>query len=190
MAEKEKGLVRRAKSGDPSALTAIVKAEGPRVARLLGRILGPREDLEDLVQTVFLEMCRALPGFREKSKLSTFIGGITVRVARRAMRPTAYDRTKTPIDGELLAPGASPDDQAVVREQMRRLHLSLERLTAKKRIALTLYAFEGMSIDEIAETMGATVYATRARIYHAKKELKARAEKEPYLRELLEGGTP
>jgi RNA polymerase sigma-70 factor (ECF subfamily) len=144
--------------------------------------------MDDLVQNVFLEMCRALPRFKGDSNLSTFIGGITVRIARRAMRPTAYDRTKTVLIGEPPSNAKSLDDQAELRERMRRLHRSLERLSDKKRIAIILYAFEGMSVEEIAETMGATVFATRARIQYAKKELKKRAEREPYLRDLLEGG--
>jgi RNA polymerase sigma-70 factor (ECF subfamily) len=184
----KRDLVARAQAGDPAALSEIVRVEGPRVARLLGRILGPRQDMDDLVQNVFLEMCRALPRFKGKSKFSTFIGGITVRIARRALRPTAYDRTKTVLEEEPLSPAMSLDDQALLRERMRSLHRSLERLSDKKRIAIVLYAFEGMSVEEIAETMGATVFATRARIQYAKKELKKRAEREPYLRDLLEGG--
>lgn len=184
----KRDLVARAQEGDPAALSEIVRAEGPRVARLLTRILGPRQDLEDLVQNVFLEMCRALPRFKGNSQFSTFVGGITVRVARRAMRPTAYDRTKTVLEEEPASAGKSLDEQALLREQMRRLHRSLERLSEKKRIAIVLYAFEGMSVEEIAQTMGATVFATRARIQYAKKELKKRAEREPYLRDLLEGG--
>lgn len=184
----KRDLVARAQEGDPAALSEIVRAEAPRVARLLGRILGPRQDLEDLVQNVFLETCRALPRFKGNSQLSTFIGGITVRVARRALRPTAYDRSKTVLLEEPAATSMSLDEQAALRERMRRLYRSLERLSEKKRIAIILYAFEGMSVEEIAETMGATVFATRARIQYAKKELKKRAEREPYLRELLEGG--
>jgi DNA-directed RNA polymerase specialized sigma24 family protein len=53
LSSSDSDLVSRAKSGDPQALTAIAERELPRVERLLGRILGPRQDLEDLVQSVF-----------------------------------------------------------------------------------------------------------------------------------------
>src|SRR6185436_12549426 len=70
-------LVMRARAGDASALESVVRQQLPRVERLLRRLLGHRADMDDLVQTVFLEMCRALPGFRGDSSFSTFVGGIT-----------------------------------------------------------------------------------------------------------------
>ena len=63
-------------------LDALLRAELPRVERLLVRILGPRQDLDDLVQTVFFEVLRAWPKFRGDSSASTFVGGIAVRVGR------------------------------------------------------------------------------------------------------------
>src|SRR4029079_15951095 len=51
----------RARAGDPRELEAIARRELPRVERLLRRLLGHRADMEDLVQNVFVEMCRALP---------------------------------------------------------------------------------------------------------------------------------
>jgi RNA polymerase sigma-70 factor, ECF subfamily len=180
-------LVLRAKSGDTRALDAIVRAEAPRVAGLLVRLLGPRQDLEDLIQTVFLEMCRALPRFRGESKLSTFIGGITVRVARRAMQPTPWWSRRAPMPAEPVADRPSPEQESFDREQLRRARAALDRLAPKKKIAFMLFEFEGMEVEEIAETVGASVDATRARIYHARKELRARAGKDPYLKELLQG---
>ena len=55
-------------------------------------MFGPRQDLEDLVQTTFLETLRALPGFRRESSLSTFISGIAARVVMRARRPSKVVR--------------------------------------------------------------------------------------------------
>ncbi len=180
-------LVERAKAGDPDALRTIVKAEAPRISGLLIRILGPRSDLEDLVQNVFLEMCRALPKFRGESSLSTFVGGITVRIARRAMRPAPWWTRRGPMPEDPVAHDPSPEQGSIDRERMRRLHAALERLSAKKRIAFLLSELEGMSMEEIAATMNASVHATRARVRHAKKELRARAGRDPYLKELLEG---
>ncbi len=154
--------------------------------RLLYRLLGRRGDMEDLVQTVFLEMCRALPGFRGDSALSTFIGGITVRVARRAMRPTAWERFRAPEPDDPPAGHDRPDQNAIAQEQLRRVRAALENISPNKRIAFSLWAFDGQEVAAIAAQMGASVPATRSRIYYAQKELKAFAVEDPYLRELLE----
>ena len=180
-------LVSRAKRGDARALDLIARHELPKVERLLLRILGPRSDLEDLVQTVFMEMCRALPGFRGESAFSTFVGGITVRVARRAMRPSAWWKRRAVLEGEVASPAAGPERDHMANEQLRRVRVALEHLSDKKRVAFLLWALEGLSFEEIANTMGASVSATRSRIFYAQKELKARAERDPYLNELLGG---
>ncbi len=178
--------IEAAKAGDPTALEAIARSELPRVTRLLRRLLGPREDLEDLVQTVFLELCRALPRFRGDSALSTFVGGITVQVARRAMRPTAWVRFRSEADTEPTS-RERPDHGATRAEQVRRIRAVLEDIAPKKRIAFSLWAFEGMDVRAIAKMTGASVSATRSRIFYAQKALKAEAAADPYLRELLEG---
>jgi RNA polymerase sigma-70 factor (ECF subfamily) len=142
--------------------------------------------MDDLVQNVFLEVCRALPGFRGDSAVSTFIGGITVRVARRAMRPTAYARLRGPMPAEPAARAQPPEARAAAVEQLRRLHEALAQLTPEKRIAFVLWAIEGNEVADIAEVMGASISATRSRIFYAQKELKALAAADPYLSELLE----
>lgn len=177
----------RARAGDPRELERLARSELPKVERLLRRLLGHRADMEDLVQNVFLEMCRALPNFRGDSAISTFVGGITVRIARRAMRPTAWVRFRGPMPEEAPAGPDRPDDNAVAGEQLRRLELALQALAPDKRIAFVLWAVEGKDVETIAATVGASVSATRSRIHYAQKELKEFARKDPYLAALLEG---
>src|SRR5688500_13983773 len=90
--------VARAREGDARALDWLVRSQWDRVERLLRRILGPRQDLEDLVQNTFLETLRALPSYRGESALSTFVAGIAVRVARRAMRPSLVVQKSVPLE--------------------------------------------------------------------------------------------
>jgi RNA polymerase sigma-70 factor, ECF subfamily len=179
-------LVAQARAGDPAALESLARQQLPRVERLLRRLLGRRNDLDDLVQTVFLEMCRALPGFRGESSISTFIGGITVRVARRAMRPSAWWRLRGAMPADVATAAPTPDHNVTAGEQLRRVHRALERISPEKRVAFLLWALEGMDVQTIAETTGASISATRSRIFYAQKELKAQAAHDPYLRELVE----
>ncbi len=166
-------------------LEALAREQLPRVERLLLRILGPRRDMEDLVQNVFLELCRSLPRHRGDGALSTFVGGITVNVARRAMRPRAWWRRRGPMPDQPSAPGGDPERQAAAREHVRRVRRALEGIAPKKRIAFSLWAFDQMDVEEIAQLMGATVSATRSRIWYAQKELRAKATRDPALREAL-----
>ena len=181
----ESELVRRAQEGDGRALETIARREAPRVRRLLLRLLGSRHDLDDLVQTVFLEVCRSLPRYRRESSLSTWVGGITVRVARRALRPSAWTRRRAFEEHESTAKTAGPDAELEASEQLQRLHRALAKIKVRKREAFLLWALEGLAIEEIAELTDASVSAVRSRIYHAQKELRQLAVKDPVLAELV-----
>ena len=155
--------------------------------RLLRRLLGHRADMEDLVQNVFVEMCRALPAFRGDSTISTFVGGITVQIARRAMRPTAWVRFRAPMPEEQPAGPDRTDDNAIAVEQLRRVDLALAKISPDKRIAFVLWAIDGKDVETVAKMVGASVAATRSRIHYAQRELKALAASDPYLSELVGG---
>jgi len=169
-------LVTRAQRGDADALEALARQELPRVERLLGRILGPRADFEDLVQTVFLEMVRSLPRYRGDSRFSTWVGGICVRVAKRAVRPSAYERRRGEMPAALEAEGRDPEGRARGERALAHLHAALDAIAPKKRVAFTLWALAEMTPAEIAEVTEAKPNTVRARIFHARKELKALAE--------------
>lgn len=180
-------LVARAQAGDAAALEELAREELPKVERLLLRLLGPRKDLEDLVQVVFLELMRSLTRFRGDSQFSTFVGGITVQVARRAMRRSAWDRRKMPMpDVEPPALDASVEVVVHQRAQLAALRRALEALSEDHRVALLLWALEGLEPKAIAELMGASVSATRSRIWWAQKYLKQQAASDPLLAELVE----
>lgn len=182
LGEDASGLVGASAAHD---LERLVERELPRVERLLVRMLGPRSDLEDLVQTVFLEVCRALPRYRGDSTLSTFVGGITVHVAQRAMRPLAFFRFRAPLAEDFASPGPSPEHDTRRARTMKHMRRALERIAPKKRIAFCLWALEGMEPAQIAELTGASLSATRSRIFYAQKELRRLAERDPVLCEAL-----
>lgn len=186
-AEGEVDWIRRAQAGDPEAVEHIVRTQWERVQRLMMRLFGPRQDLEDLVQTAFLETLRALPSFRHESSLSTFVAGVAIRVGRRARRPTKVQRGARALEdvGELVSKTPGPDEGADRAEALRRVRAILEQVSEPKRVAFLLWAVHGMRVEEIAQSMEASVPATRSRIFYAQKELKAGAAKDPYLQEWL-----
>lgn len=191
-AADETGFLGRILAGDASAMAAFVREQAPRVQRLLVRLLGPRQDLEDLVQTTFLETLKALPGFERRSTLSTFVLGISVQVARRSMRPRRVDRASIALDDapEPWAPLPLGEDHASRVEALRRVRRLLDDVAEPKRIAFMLWAFDAMDMGQIAELTGASVSATRSRVFYAQKELLSRAERDPYLREWLAERSP
>jgi RNA polymerase sigma-70 factor (ECF subfamily) len=189
--DQQVAWITRAQAGDPLAVEWLVRAHRERVERLLVRVFGARQDLEDLVQSTFLETLRALPNFRRESSLATFILGIAVRVGRRAGRPSKVARGSQGLDqvSELRSLAPSAETRLEHKQALLRLQLSLERLSEPKRVAFLLWAVQGLSVEDVAEAMQASLSATRSRLYYAQKELKAAAARDPYLKEWLAGDT-
>jgi len=184
--------VLRAQRGDPEALGWLVRTHGPRLQRMFLRVFGARDDLEDLVQNTFLELLKALPGFRQESTFSTFLTGIGVRVGRRARRPGRVIQRSVDLERAAHLPHAvsGPDERARASELLRRVHALLEDVAEPKRVAFLLWAVEGLSPAEVAAAMQASLSATRSRIFYAQKELMSAAQRDPYLREWLEEQRP
>lgn len=181
------GWVRAAAAGDTAGQARLVREQWPLAERMLLRILGPRQDLEDLLQVVFLETLRALPRFEGRSRLSTFVGGVTVRVAMRAMRQSARAPHLVPVDEATAPAGTDLERQLRARQHLRLVRGWLRELSEVKRVAFLLWAVDGMAVGDIAEMMDASLPATRSRIFYAQKALKAHATGHPELATLIGG---
>jgi RNA polymerase sigma-70 factor (ECF subfamily) len=162
------------KRGDPRAIDELFRAHAPTVERTLARLVGPVADLEDLVQTVFLEAISAMARFRGEASFKTWLTSIAVHVGQHYLRAGRI-RRHVPLDlvpEEALHREPEHDRQLDERRLAPELHRLLDRVSPKKRIALLLYVVEGHSVEEVAALMSASQTATRSRIFFARRELR------------------
>ena len=166
-------LVGWARGGDRSAFDALYRRHADMVWSRLTRLVGPDPDREDLVQQIFMEVFRGLSRFRGEASFRTYLGRVAVNVAcdhlgRRRRRPQ-------PISDEILetltAPEASPEACAEQRQRLLLTWTLLERVKPKKRIAFIMRSVEGMSLEEIADLVGASVSTVAKRVKHAEDEI-------------------
>jgi RNA polymerase sigma-70 factor (ECF subfamily) len=188
----EQELVARCLEGERAAQRQLFEREKRRVQATLYRILGSNQHLEDLLQEVFLSVFRFLPKFRHESSLSTWVDACAVRTALSYLRSSRSARAQRHL--ELVPESIASDDpsaerRALAREATRRLYATLERLPAKHRTAFALYAIDDRTMSEVAELMGATVIATKARVWRARLHLEKRARVDPVLAEYLTQAT-
>ncbi len=73
----------------------------------------------------------------------------------------------------------------MAREATRHLYATLDGLAPKLRLAFALHAIDGRAIHEVAELMSATVVATKARVWRARRYVEKRANADPVLAEYL-----
>ena len=172
-------LIERARAGAPDAYQALFRLHVARIHRLVYRLVGPAADLDDLVQTVFVEGFRSLPAFRGEALFSTWLGRIAVRVtSRRRRRPTLRAvPLEAAADVRRDTPG--PEQQVDARRRLERLDALLAALSPKRRSAFVLHVLEGYPIEEVGAMLGASVSAVKVRIHDARREIERQARQDP-----------
>jgi RNA polymerase sigma-70 factor (ECF subfamily) len=143
---------------DVAQFEEIVAKESPVVFRVLARLLGRRDNLEDLAQEVFLRLYRAMDHFRGESSLSTFIYRITVNVAhdeqtrinQRRQRLTSLDDPENVWHERLAGPAHDPLD-TMIRTQFRTIVAEcLGFLSERERACLVMFYQEGRATRPFA----------------------------------------
>jgi RNA polymerase sigma-70 factor (ECF subfamily) len=149
------------------------------------RTLAGHRDVDELVQVAAEQALRSLPSFAGRSKLSTWtfrICYLTVRKHDRWYHRWLRRFTLTE-DGELPEPNQealSGDDRLVHDERLRRLRGALEQLTPNRRTVVVLHDLEGMSVDEIADIVGARPRAVRSRLRDGRTALAKALTRDAY----------
>jgi RNA polymerase sigma-70 factor (ECF subfamily) len=180
-------LVAACRAGDPRALDEFFHRYVGRVERVLGRLAGATPDLEDMVQHTFLEAFSSFGRFMGEASLATWVTRIAVHVAyaqlRKGVRRQAALNVVLAGEGQATAPHGL-ENAFNDRQIAARLHVLLDRVKPKKRLAFLLYTVEGHSIEEVAALTGSSRAATKSRIWFARRELLQWVRQDPFFREL------
>src|SRR5581483_894631 len=150
-------LVERHRSGDPSALNALMVEIYPSIHRIVFRLAGVRgrDAHEDLVQSALEQVCRSIDAFEGRSRFTTFVFGICHRVVARSRR---YDRVrswfrKDAEEATLPQGSASPDDQLEQARRVMEARRALDVLGADERTAFVLHEVEELPLEEVAAAL-------------------------------------
>lgn len=175
--------VQRAREGDARAFQELFRSHRRDVARLVGRLLGPRPEVEDVVQEVFIQVFRSLPNFRGDARFTTWLHRVTVNVTLMHLRAA---RSRPRLGNELLdepaAPeGDSPVDHAARNQRLRALYKILDTLSDKKRAVFILHDLDGVPAAQIAAMVDSPVLTVRTRLFYARREVYAAMAGDPTL---------
>jgi RNA polymerase sigma-70 factor (ECF subfamily) len=153
----------------PPRFDEVFTACAPLVWRTMRRLGMNEADAEDLAQEVFVVVHRKLPEFEGRSRLTTWVYGICVKVA-------ADHRRRAVVRHETLAdtppePAVPPTQgEALARDQARAvLDRVLRGLDDDKRAVFVLYEIEEVPMAEIAEAVGAPLQTVYSRLHAARR---------------------
>lgn len=168
-------LVDRAQGGDRWAEEMIYRRHVSFVGWLVIRLIGRRDDAEDVVQEIFATALEQLRRLRDGAALRAWLTRIAVSRARRRlqrrrlMRLVGLDRG---ADDATLAALASPECSPEVRAELSLLSEVFARLPSKVRIAWMLHCVEGLTLEEVAAACRCSLATSKRRIAVAEDRLK------------------
>jgi RNA polymerase sigma-70 factor (ECF subfamily) len=168
--EREAELVRLCLEGDERALRALVERFQSAVFGLCYRMLGHREDAEDVAQEVFLRAFRSLTTYDITRPLRPWLLAIAANRCRTALE----QRPRRPIAAEFLdhVPDASAPDAG--GDWAEELQQALEQVRDDYRACFVLYYQQELSIAEIGEILNCPPGTVKTWLHRARKEIAAR----------------
>jgi RNA polymerase sigma-70 factor (ECF subfamily) len=180
-------LAARCAAGDSAAQRRLFDREFPRVHATLYRILGSNQAIDDVAQEVFFAVFRSLDRYRGEASLRTWIDRCAVHAAFAHLRSGRGRRHLELVPESVASADVSAERRVLAREAARRLYATLDKLDPKQRLAFALHAIDGRPLKEVAELMEATLVATKARVWRARRYVEKRAKADPVLAEFLSG---
>jgi RNA polymerase sigma-70 factor (ECF subfamily) len=144
------------------------------VGAVILRLGGRRDEIDDLIQDVFVEASRGIRDLREPEAVKGWLSTIAVRLVRRRLRWRRLRRFLG-LDGgadytHMVDAAASPIDKLLLRSVYR----VLDELPVDDRMAFTLHLIEGETIEQIARLCGCSLATTKRRVARAQKAIEER----------------
>jgi RNA polymerase sigma-70 factor, ECF subfamily len=151
---------------------ALYRRYAPYAASIGARLLGRDEEVDDLVQDVFVEVLRGLTKLRAPAAFKGWLAQITVRTATRRLRQRNLRRAlhlpEAAPDYEALLPGATTPEQRALVAQVYRV---LDRLPAKSRVIWTLRHVLDEPLHSIAELTDCSQSTVQRRLIEAQSAI-------------------
>ena len=166
--------IKKVLDGDTAAFAGILKRYSSRIFAVIVRIVGCREEAEELTQDVFMKVFSSLQRYKGNCEFSTWIYRIAYNTAishtRKHRREISY------IEESLYSNVSEEEVEQLLNrtdnsEQIERLEQAINGLEAEEKALLTLFYTDMRSISEIAEISGLTPTNVKTKLYRIRKKL-------------------
>lgn len=184
----DQALVEQIQAGEEAPFEALLGRYQDRTYRLVLSLTKNPADAEEVLQDVFLTVYRKITSFEGRSAFSTWLYRITVNTALMKLRgrgpvQESIDEylpqfTKDGRHARMVADFTQgPEKLLLQKEREQVLREAIEALPPDYKVVLVLRDLEGLSNEEVAEVVGASVLAVKARLHRARLALRGRLER-------------
>jgi len=181
--EHDLELVKRVQRGDKTAFDLLVLKYQHRIGAVIGRFVPDYAESQDIAQESLIRAYRAIGNFRGDSQFYTWLYRIAVNTAKNhlvAMKrrpPTSdveADEAEHYTGAQRLHDHDTPEHEMLREEIAKEVSATVAQLPEELRQAITLREMDGLSYEEIAETMDCPIGTVRSRIFRAREAIDAR----------------
>jgi len=182
----EARLVRLARTGDRAAFADLVDLYKDKIYHLAFRMLGNRQEAEDVVQETFLRVFRSFDRYDESQKFSTWIYriGTNLSIDRLRKRKTTYsldadvsgDGEGTDWHSMLASEEPTPEGSVLLSETQTRIREAIETLPKKYKSVVVLKYLHDMSLQEIGDVLDMPVTTVKTRVHRGREFLRQKLE--------------
>ncbi|MCA8966783.1 MAG: RNA polymerase sigma factor RpoE [Planctomycetes bacterium] len=183
--QADHALVERVQRGDKRAFDLLVLKYQHKLIKLISRYVRDSAEVHDVAQEAFIKAYRALPRFRGDSAFYTWLYRIAINTAKNHL----VSQSRRPPDSDIdmldaeqydgtaeLREIATPERLLLKDEIQRTVIEAIDALPPDLRTAVTLRELEGLSYEEIAQTMDCPIGTVRSRIFRAREAINKRLE--------------
>ena len=172
-------LVARTIAGDLEAFEDLTRLYYDRVRALVHHHLHCEDELEDALQEIFIKAYQALPRFRKRSSFYTWLFRIASnycidRLRKRRLDQVSLDdvESRDSLEARLPESADNPEESFARSERVKFVRMALEKLDPLYHSIMVLREIEGLSYEELSETLGVGMGTVKSRLARARMELK------------------
>ena len=182
-------LVEAIRAGHTGAAACLYDRYSRQVRAMLLTTLGPDDEIQDLLQEVFIVALDRLDSLREVEKLGSWLAAIAVFVARAHIRMRTRRRWLRFFSPEQTRTWEVEQPSSDARRALREAYTILDGMPVEPRMAFLLRYVHGMTLPDAAEACGTSLSTFKRRLTRATQDFLEVARTRPSLLQFLQDGT-
>ena len=172
----EQALLKSAVAGDSQASKEVIRLLSSPAYSLAWKMLGKKEDAEDVVQEAFIRLWKGADAFSGKSGLATYFYTIVSNLCLDRIKSInkGFFEEFDESEHQPMKENEWSIAEGVSSESIKK---AMDVLSSKQRMAMLMWAYQDMTAEEVGLAMGMNKNSVDQLLYRAKLKLKAELEK-------------
>lgn len=165
-------IVNRCLAGDVNAFEILIERYKRAVYNTAYRMMGSREDAEDVSQEAFVRMYNSLSKYNPEYKFITWAMKVTTNLCLDSLRKRKGEMVSIDDSFEIKDEKDTPEEEYIRKENQKLVQDAIMKLPDKYREFLILFHQRNLSYQEIIDITGESLTIVKNRLYRARQMLK------------------